>query len=57
LKRQLLLVAGRKLLSAMEANGARQRVVPLGEFERYIREGWEFQANLPNGNVAIRLLV
>jgi hypothetical protein len=41
----------------MEPLGACQLVVPLGELERYIREGWEFQANLPNGKVVIRLPV
>jgi hypothetical protein len=41
----------------MKNNGARQRVVPLGRVERYVREGWEFVAALPNGKAIVRLPV
>jgi len=45
----------RKLAGLMEKNGARQKVVPLGKIEGYIKEGWEFHAALPNGKAIIKL--
>jgi integrase len=45
----------RKLAGLMEKNGARQKVVPLGKIEKYIGEGWEFHAALPNGKAIIKL--
>ena len=45
----------RKLAGLLEKNGARQKVVPLKDLEKYIREGWEHHANLPNGKVIIKL--
>jgi len=45
----------RKLTDMMEKNGARQKVVPLNKIEKYIKEGWEFHAALPNGKAIIKL--
>jgi len=45
----------RKLAGMMEKNGARQKVVPLNKIEKYIKEGWEFHAALPNGKAIIKL--
>jgi len=45
----------RKLAGLMEKNGARQKVVPLSKIEKYIKEGWEFHAALPNGKAIIKL--
>jgi len=36
-------------------NGARQKVISLDEVERYLAEGWEIAATLPNGKVVVRL--
>ena len=44
-----------KLLTLMENNGARQKIVPIEEIEKYIARGWEFVAALPNGKAVIRL--
>lgn len=44
-----------KLLTLMENNGARQKIVPIEEIEKYIEKGWEFVAALPNGKAVIRL--
>jgi len=44
-----------KLLSMMENNGARQKIVPVEEIEKHIAKGWEFVAALPNGKAVIKL--
>lgn len=44
-----------KLLSAMKNNGARQKIVPADEIEKYIAQGWEFVASLPNGKAILKL--
>jgi len=44
-----------KMMSTMENNGARQRIVPTSEIESYIAKGWEFVATLPNDKAVIRL--
>ncbi|GAG53693.1 unnamed protein product, partial [marine sediment metagenome] len=44
-----------KLLSTMENNGARQKIVPIDEIEKHIAKGWEFVAALPNGKAIIKL--
>jgi hypothetical protein len=46
-----------RLLSVMENNGARQKIVPANELEKYIAKGWEFVATLPNGKAVIKLPV
>jgi hypothetical protein len=37
-----------KLLGVMANNGSRQKVVPSGDVERYLSEGWEYVAALDN---------
>lgn len=46
-----------KMVSAIENNGARQRVVPAKEIEKYIAKGWEFVASLPNEKAIVKLPV
>jgi len=46
-----------RLLSVMEENGARQKVVPAKEVKRHIEEGWEYVGTLPDGSVVIKLPV
>jgi len=44
-----------KVAGAMTENGAKQIVVSVNEIEKYIRDGYEFQAVLPNGKAVMRL--
>ncbi len=44
-----------RLLGEMVNNGAVQKVVGVNEVERYIGEGWEFVATLPNGKAILKL--
>ena len=46
---------GERFAAFMKNNGARQKVVPLDKIERYIKEGWEFVAALPNKKAVIKL--
>lgn len=45
----------RKLLSVMENNGARQKVVPAKAVKHHLEEGWEYVGTLPDGSVVIKL--
>ncbi|MEM2619633.1 MAG: hypothetical protein QW356_09210, partial [Candidatus Hadarchaeales archaeon] len=44
-----------KLLRMIQNNGNRQRLVPVDEIDRYLSEGWEFVAALPDGRAVIKL--
>jgi len=44
-----------KVAGAMTENGAKQMVVSVNEIEKYIRDGYEFQAVLPDGKAVMRL--
>lgn len=44
-----------KLLGTMANNGSSQKVVPLGEVDSYISNGWEFVAALPNEKAILKL--
>jgi hypothetical protein len=44
-----------KLLGKMTDNGARQKVIPTGDIEQYLTQGYEFQAVLPDGRAVMRL--
>jgi len=44
-----------KLLGAMQNNGNRQKVINLNEVEKYISEGWEYVAALPNNKAIIKI--
>jgi hypothetical protein len=43
------------LLGMMANNGAKQRVISIGEIEDFIAEGWEFVAALPNDKAIMRV--
>jgi len=45
----------RRLLGAMANNGNRQKVVPLGEVESYIQQGWEYVDTLANEKAIMKL--
>ena len=44
-----------KLLGKMTANGAKQKVIPTGDIEQYLMQGYEFQAVLPDGRAVMKL--
>ena len=44
-----------KVAGAMVGNGSKQRVVPINEIEKLLKEGYEFQAVLPNGKAIMKL--
>ena len=44
-----------KVAGAMTENGAKQKVIPVGDVEKYIQEGYDFEAVLPNGKAVMRL--
>lgn len=44
-----------RLLGVMANNGNHQRVIPVGEVESYISNGWEYVATLSNEKAILRL--
>jgi len=44
-----------KVAGAMVGNGSKQRLVPVNEIEKLLKEGYEFQAVLPNGKAIMKL--
>jgi len=44
-----------KVAGAMAGNGSKQRLVPISEIEELLKEGYEFQAVLPNGKAIMKL--
>jgi hypothetical protein len=44
-----------KLLGAMANNGSRQKVINSGEVEKYIHQGWEYVASLPDDRAILKL--
>jgi site-specific recombinase XerD len=44
-----------KVTGAMAGNGSKQRLVPISEIEELLKEGYEFQAVLPNGKAIMKL--
>lgn len=44
-----------RLLGAMANNGARQKVVGVNDVERFITEGWDFVAALPNDRAIMKI--
>lgn len=44
-----------KLLGAMANNGARQKIIGLGDIESHIAQGWEFVSQLPNDRVIMKI--
>ena len=48
-------IVRQRLLGSMVNNGNHQRVIPVGEVERYVANGWEFVAALPNDRAVLKL--
>lgn len=44
-----------KLQGILSENGRRQKVVASEEVEKYVEEGWEYQATLPTGQCVVKL--
>jgi hypothetical protein len=44
-----------RLTAEMQNNGAKQKVVPVGEVEIYIKDGWEFVSALPGDKAVLKL--
>lgn len=44
-----------RLVGVMSSNGSRQKVVPLGEVENYISQGWEYVSAIPNDRAIIKV--
>jgi hypothetical protein len=44
-----------KIAGAMTNNGNKQRVISLNDVEKYIEQGYEFVASLPNGKAIMKL--
>lgn len=44
-----------KVAGAMSGNGSKQRLVPVDEIEKFLSEGYEFQAVLPNGRAIMKM--
>jgi hypothetical protein len=44
-----------RLLGVMANNGNRQRVIPLGDVEKYLSEGWEYVTALPNECAIVKM--
>jgi integrase len=45
----------RHLLGVMSINGSRQKVVATNDLERYVAEGWEYVASIPNDRVIVKM--
>ncbi len=44
-----------RLLGVMANNGSKQKVIPMIEVERYIGQGWEYVAALPNERAVLKV--
>ncbi|MGB9762464.1 MAG: site-specific integrase, partial [Minisyncoccia bacterium] len=44
-----------KVVGAMTNNGNKQKVIPISEVEKFIEQGYEFVASLPNGKAIMKL--
>jgi len=53
--KEFLAMVRQRLLGEMVNNGATQKVVTLDEVEKYVAQGWEFVAALPNGKAILKL--
>jgi hypothetical protein len=45
----------KRLLGAMANNGASQKVIDVNEVERFLSDGWDFVATLPDDRIVVRL--
>ena len=44
-----------RLLGVMAKNGSRQKVIPTGQVEQSLAEGWEYVASLPNERAIVKI--
>ncbi|MDA4134833.1 MAG: tyrosine-type recombinase/integrase [Thaumarchaeota archaeon] len=44
-----------RLLGAMANNGSRQKVIRIAEVEKYVMQGWEYVASLPDDRAILKL--
>jgi hypothetical protein len=44
-----------KVVGAMTNNGNKQKVISINEVEKFIEQGYEFVASLPNGKAIMKL--
>lgn len=44
-----------RLLGVLANNRSRQKIIALGEIERYLAEGWEYVASIPNNRAIVRI--
>ena len=44
-----------RLLGVMANNGSKQKVIPMGDVENYISQGWEYVSALPNERAILRI--
>jgi hypothetical protein len=44
-----------KLQGLLSDNGRRQKVIPAEEVQKYVEDGWEYQATLPTGQCVVKL--
>lgn len=44
-----------KLLGVMTNNGSKQKVIPVGDVETYISQGWEYVATLPDNRAILKI--
>jgi hypothetical protein len=44
-----------RLVGVMASNGSRQKVVSIGDVERYIVEGWEYVASISNDRAVVKI--
>jgi len=52
---ELQIALRQKLQGLLAENGRRQKVVPPEEVQKYVEDGWEFQATLPTGQCVMKL--
>jgi hypothetical protein len=52
---ELYNLARQRLLGVMANNGSRQKVVPISEVERFLSEGYEYVASIPDNRAIIKL--
>ena len=44
-----------RLLGVLANNRSRQKIIALGKIERYLAEGWEYGASIPNNRAIVRI--
>ena len=52
---ELQSIIRQRLLGVMENNGSKQKVIPMGDVESFIAQGWEYVSALPNERAILRV--